>query len=573
MSERRNSRRLPSWALGLIVVAIIAFGFYVAFSKHLPFASRGYEIKAVFHDAQNVAVNSPVREAGVNVGTVTAVDPLPQSNAAVVTMAINDNGRPIHSDARLQLRPRLFLEGNLFVDVHPGSPSAPEVPANGEIPIQQTANSVQLDQILTNSLQSNVRGNLQLALKSIGDAFEKYGGAEGLRRIYSGGGPAYVNTALVNQALLGTRVHDLSGLVRNFDLVAAALARNRPQLKSLVTNLRTVTGSFAAQDQALAASIHELPGTLFAARPVFANLNASFPYVRAFAREALPGVRSSDPALAVGTPWIYQLRKLVSRPELRGLTHDLRPTIPQLARLTRVQIPFMDQARLLSSCFNHVVIPWSNDKVTANDNPQSGKSQIGTVYQETGYGLTGIAGESRSGDPNSQWIRAAVGGGTNTVVLPPAVTGLGEQLVGNTTFPILGSDPPISSSAKTPFKPQVPCETQQPPNLNSGGPGPAPTQMRTGASPSALFGPMAHSQLADLSRKYAQIYMDQMQAQNRQAAGNAIAANNEMASVIGRLRAWNRTDLPLYVKAVQQLTGAPIDQLARLAAIGAGAKP
>jgi phospholipid/cholesterol/gamma-HCH transport system substrate-binding protein len=571
MSERGSSRRLPSWAIGLIVVAVVAFGFYVAFAKRLPFSSPGYEIKAVFHDAQHVAVNSPVREAGVNIGTVKVVDPLPQSNAAVVTMAINNQGRPIHADARLQLRPRLFLEGNLFVDVHPGSPSAPEVSNGGQIPIQQTSNSVQLDQILTNSLQSNVRGDLQLALKSIGDAFEKYGGAQGLRKVYSGGGPAYLNTALVNQALLGTQAHDLSNLVRNFDLVAAALDRNRPQLRSLVTNLRTVTGSFAAQDQALATSIHELPGTLFAARPVFANLNASFPYVRAFAREALPGVRSSAPTLAVANPWIYQLRKLISRPELRGLTHDLRPTVPQLARLTRTQIPFMYQARLLSSCFDHVVIPWSNDTITANDNPQSGKSQIGTVYQETGYGLAGINGESRSGDSAGQWIRAAAGGGTNSVVLPPAVTGLNDTFVGNTTFPILGSNPPLSSSAKTPFKPQAPCETQQPPNLNSGGPGPAPQQRQMGGSASGLFGPLANTPLVDLSRKYAQIYMDQMLAQNLQAAGRSTASRQEMGSVDQRLRAWYGSDLHLYLNAVHQLTGVGLSQLHEVANIGAGA--
>jgi phospholipid/cholesterol/gamma-HCH transport system substrate-binding protein len=550
VSGTRGARRLPNWAIGLIIVGVVIFGFYLAFTKRLPFTSAGYEVKGVFHDAQNVAVNSPVREAGVNVGTVTSVDPLPSSNAAVVTMSINDSGRPIHSDARLQLRPRLFLEGNLFVDVHPGSPSAPELRSGASIPIQQTSNSVQLDQILT-TLQADVRGNLQLALASIGDAFQKYGGAEGLRQVFSKGGPAYKNTAWVNEALLGTRAHDLSGLVRNFDIVATALDRNEPQLKSLVTNLRTVTGSFAAQDQALQSSIRELPGVLFAARPVFANLNASFPFVRAFSREALPGVRSSGPTLDVATPFIYQLRKLVSKPELRGLTHDLRPTIPQLAKLAQRQVPFMEQARALSSCFNHVIIPWSDNTVTSGD----GESGIGKVYQEAGYALTGIAGESRSGDANGQYVRVAAGGGTNTVVQPPAVTGLTDQLVGNTTFPILGSEPGINSSAKTPFKPTVPCETQQPPDIRSGGVGPAPTQMRMSGSPSILSGSQSNSQAADLARKYASIYMDYMRAQNDQAAGNALAGDKLMSDVMQRFRAYDRNDMPLYEQAIHKLIG------------------
>ncbi len=124
-----------------------------------------------------------------------------------------------------------------------------------------------------------------------------------------------------------------------------------------------MTGSFAAEDEALESAVGELPGTLFAARPVFTNLNRSFPFVRAFSREALPGVRSTPETLEVATPFIYQLRRLVSKPELRGLVKDLRPTVPQLARLARRQVPFMEEIRAVSSCFNNVIIPWSNDTV------------------------------------------------------------------------------------------------------------------------------------------------------------------------------------------------------------------
>jgi phospholipid/cholesterol/gamma-HCH transport system substrate-binding protein len=547
----RTKRRLPNWAIGLIMVVLILFGFYLAFTKKLPFSGNGYEVKAVFRDAQNVAVKSPVREAGVNVGTVTKVEAFPKSNAAVVTMQIKDAGRPIHDDARLQLRPRLFLEGNLFVDVHPGSPSAPEVKSGGTIPIQQTSNAVQLDQILTNVLQSNVRGNLQQALQAVGNAFEKYGGSAGLRQIYSKGGPAYLNTSYVNAALLGTRAHDLSGLVRNFDIVAAALDRNDPQLRSLVTNLRIVTGSFAAQSTALRAAIRELPGTEFAARPVFSNLNASFPFVRAFSREALPGVRSSGPTLQVATPFIYQLRKLVSKPELRGLVHDLRPTVPKLAKLTRSQLPFMEQARALSSCFNHTIIPWSNSSVVAHD----GEGAAGTVAEETGYGLAGIAGESRSGDANGQYIKVAAGGGANTLasaVLPTIQQNIdGQNFVGVLDSPILGADPPFNSSARPPFKPSVPCETQAPPNLDSGGATPPPP----GQAPIPLRASSGGSQLADVTRRYASIYMDYMRAQDMQAQGNALGAKRLMSQVAQQSASYQRKDMPLYEQAIKSLTG------------------
>ena len=42
---------------------------------------------------------------------------------ATVKMEIKDKGLPLHEDATLKVRPRIFLEGNFFVDIQPGSPS------------------------------------------------------------------------------------------------------------------------------------------------------------------------------------------------------------------------------------------------------------------------------------------------------------------------------------------------------------------------------------------------------------------------------------------------------------------
>jgi phospholipid/cholesterol/gamma-HCH transport system substrate-binding protein len=551
---RKEKRTLPNAAIGLIAVVLVVMGLFLAFSKRIPFTSRGYEVKAVFANAQNIATKSPVRIAGVNVGQVIKVEPLADSNAAEVTMTVKDAGRPIHTDARFQIRPRLFLEGNYFIDVRPGSPSSPELDSGAEIPIQQTQNSVQLDQLLTNTLQADVRGNLQLLLKELGDAFQKYGGAEGLRELYKSGGPAYKNTALVNEALLGTEPGDLSGVVRNFDRVAIALNRNQVQLKDLVTNLRIVTGSFAAEDQALASAIHQLPGVLESARPAFANLNAAFPPLRAFAREALPGVRSSGPTIDAALPFIRQLRALVSPSELRGLTADLRPTIPQLAKLTKRQIPFMEQARALSSCFTHVIIPWSNSKVGDGSTDAAG-DPIYPVYKETGYGLVGIAGESRSGDANGQYIRVAVGGGNNTVVTPaPPGSGLPGPLVGLTMNPLQGSEPRPEDSAKTPLKPSVPCENQQPPNLGAQV-GPAPRQYANpAAGKPALQTSVMQTPLGPALRQYKAIYDDYLTARRDLLAGRKGSAR-EVVDAFKQLQRFDTKTWPHAGQLLKQSVG------------------
>jgi ABC-type transporter Mla subunit MlaD len=386
-------------------------------------------------------------------------------------MELNDSARPIHADASFKLRPRLFLEGNYFVDMQPGSPNAPEVDDGHVFPVNQTAYSVQLDQVLT-TLQGDVRADLQTLLDQLGNAFVRYGGAEGFRQAFAGSGPAFKYTSQVSEALLGTQPGDLQGVIHGLDRVIRGLGRNEATLQDLVRNFRIVSGSFAAQDVALSQAIQVLPEVLDAAHPAFANLNASFPSVRAFAREALPGIRSTAPTIDAATPFIAQVRALVSRRELRGLVADLRPTIPKLADLASSSVGFLDEARALSSCFNEVVIPWSEDTVDPLD-PNYPLEPTGRVFEETAYGLAGIASESRSGDANGQYIRVLGTGGANTAIIPnavPTATGGGLQnLVGTTLFPLLGAMPNIRDSDKTPFRPGVACETQEPPNLQGGG--------------------------------------------------------------------------------------------------------
>ena len=197
-----------------------------------------------------------------------------------------------------------------------------------------------------------------------------------------------------------------------------------------------------------------------AADPAFAALNRAFPPLRAFAREALPGTLTTPDALDAATPLLRQIRLLVRQQELRGLVHDLDPTVEHLAQVAEGSPKTFSLVRRFASCFNEVIIPWQNMTVPAQGHPA-----VGRVYEETGYGLVGIAGESRSGDANGQYIRTNAGGGTNTVFAPnPEGTG---DLVGVTPFEILNSEPSINDSVKPKHNPHAPCERQEPPNLGT----------------------------------------------------------------------------------------------------------
>lgn len=459
--SRRGRKAKPSSnvRIAVITLAILLPLLFVGFTKSIPFKPK-YQISAVFESSNNLKKGSPVRIAGVEVGKVAKVEREGQgTTAAKVTMTIGKAGRPIHEDATAKIRPRIFLEGNFFVDLTPGTPGTKEMGDNATIPIQQTAVPVQFDQLLT-SLQSDTRADLKTLLHEYGSALDK-GGAEAFNRSIPYWKSAYRDSAIVSEASLGELPHDLSNYIKGAGATAAALDRNSGQLKSLITDFNTTANAFAVQQGNLRAAIAELPNTLHAAQPALASLNASFPPLRQFARDLRPGVQSSGPALDASIPLVHELRGLVSEDELRGFARDLRPTVPALARLSRESIPLAEQNRLLASCQNEVAIPWSKDQVPDKQFPANGP-----VYTEVGKAFPGLAGESRSGDANGQWFRVLASGGTNLVTMAPGV-------YGTTTNPILGSNPP--KSPRPVLDESKACETQQAPDLHTD-PGAPPEQ-------------------------------------------------------------------------------------------------
>ncbi len=531
MNRPNHTPRISNFQIGLIAIVVTLFAFYLAFTKSIPFVDGGgYELQGVFQDAQNIRAKSPVRVAGVNVGEVTEVEHLVDENgdgedAAVITMEIEDSALPIKQDATMQLRPRLFLEGNLFVDLAPGSPSAPELDSGDMIPIEQTSNSVQFDQVLS-SLQAPVRENLQIFFREFGDALDKYGGAKGFQESFRTSPDAFRYTAEVNEALLGTQPGDLTGFINNFDTVVAHLDRNSADLQGLISNLNTVSGDFAAHQASLRNAIIELPRALEAGRPALFKLNKALPPLRAFAIEALPGVKSADRALDDANPWIGQVRQLISQDELRGLVADLKPTIPDLAALAKESLPFLEETRALSSCFNTVVIPWSTTPIPNNDSDPPAAE----VYKETAYGFSGVAGESRSGDANGQEFRV-LGGGSGFSIAPFPTPEAAEPFTGVTPFEILGAQPALQSSAKTPFHPSDPCENQEPPDLRSSV-GAGPDTNPTSASLTATSG-----EKGELTRRYGEIITQIREAQKARDTGQP-GAKQALATLEQQFEAW-----------------------------------
>jgi phospholipid/cholesterol/gamma-HCH transport system substrate-binding protein len=417
-------RRLSNTTIGLIGLAVILVVVFLGWTKEIPFRSH-YEVHAAFAGSNNIRTGSPVRIAGVEVGKVTQVER--RHGGALITMRIDEKGRPVRADATAKIRPRIFLEGNFFVDLTAGSPSAPELEDGATIPVQQTATPVQIDEVLT-ALQSDTREDLKVLLREYGKALDGAGG-RGFNRSIPYWEPAYRDSAIVAEAMQGETGRDLSGYVKGAGATAAALDRNRKQLKSLITDFNVTAAAFAREEGNLKTAIGELPRTLGAAMPALAALNESFPPLRALAVELRPGVQNSEETLDVALPFVRELRGLMSEEELRGVAADLRPAVPDLAALVERSVPLYRQVRRAASCQNSVIQPWSVDTVEDKQFPAQGK-----VFEEAPKPLPGLAGESRSGDANGQWFRVLAAGGKNLVTFKPGV-------FGTTPEPLLGANP------------------------------------------------------------------------------------------------------------------------------------
>jgi phospholipid/cholesterol/gamma-HCH transport system substrate-binding protein len=453
---RRSAAGVPPLKAGLLALVLIALFAYFGFTKANPF-SNPYELKAVVDNARNLQERSVVRMAGVDVGKVTEVEAISESApAARVTMELQDDALPLREDAELRVRPRIFLEGNYFVDLRPGSPSARELEDGSTLPRSQSSAAVSTSEVLA-VLQSDVRQDLRTLLFEYGTRGLRGGGAEGFNRAVPFFRPAYRRSAIMNDALLGEHpTRDQQRILRGQQRTLAALGSSPRTLQELVTDLNTTAGALAREDVALEQSVPALRDTLRTAMPALDSLNAALPTLRAFAREALPGVRSATPTLDAAIPWIRQQSALMSEDELRGVAESLRRTTPSLVRLNRSQVDVLAQGRALSSCANNVLTPFSHAHIPSAE-PGNSEQE---VRLQTFRGFVGLAGESRNNDANTPYFHIQTVKPTN---LAAANGGRIEPLA------------PPNPNVPPPHRPDVPCETQEPPNLDApDGPGFAP---------------------------------------------------------------------------------------------------
>lgn len=447
-SERRTYA--AATAAVLVAVAITFFAF-----AH-PSLGGHYDVHAIVRDTSQITTGSPVRIAGVDVGTVTGLGRGP-GNTGELTMQI-DSGQHVRRDATLKIRPRLFLEGGYYVDLQPGSPTAADLPAGGTIPLPQTAIPVQLNDVL-DALDTPTRDSLRSFVREL-DTGLSNGGVAGLRRLAPQLQPLFRDIALASQAAQGQAPHDLSRLIAATARASGALARNPDELTGIAIGLDRTARALSSGGAALGQTVEALDRVERVAPGALTDADAMLPDLARFARAATPGLRGAPAQLRSISAAVSDLAKLVAPAERKralaalGVTfRDLPTLIDRLSALFPITQP-------LSECLSTHIVP--NFSATV---PDGNLSTDRPVWQDFAHSLVGLAGQAQNFDANGYSMRYQ-GGTSPGGFTSEGIPGLGQ--VTSASEPILGSRPVWLGPGVDPqFHPEVPCTSQPLPDLHS----------------------------------------------------------------------------------------------------------
>lgn len=354
-TRRRWGRRAGIAAAGLVALGALSVGVRAATS------SSGYELTAVFANAGELLRGSVVRVDGVNAGTVTSITL--RDNRAWVQMGISPQFLPIHKDATLTVDP-VSLLGARYIDLRPGSASSPALPSGAVIPVRQTSDSVNIQDIF-NVLNQPTSAALAALLASLGQGTAGQGThiAATLKALAPVLGDVQPLLKLLDQ-----QDQMLSAMVSQLAPVTAALSTDHGQaLASVVANATKLLAVTATDSQQLGSTVTELPSTLAAARqalgnvgdlaqqatpalssltPLTSQLSSVVNELHRFASAATPALTALDPVLSRADTLLLSLRPVVAQLEASG---------PSLAQLASSADPIVgDLSANLNNLFNFI---------------------------------------------------------------------------------------------------------------------------------------------------------------------------------------------------------------------------
>jgi virulence factor Mce-like protein len=399
---------------GAIFTVFVAIFLYIIYTKPpLPFfSSSGKTLQADFAYAADVVPGrTPVRVLGVDVGTVTGIARMANLHGVQVTMTLtNGSGITVKQDASASLRWRTLLGLNYYVDLTPGSTSAPPL-GDRAIPESRTSSQVELDQALQ---PLNAQG--RQALTTMIDQFDTgFADPSAVRQTIHDTAPAMENLAAGLPGLRGTVPgQDLPALVTSTGQWMGAAARDEVALGGLIDNGSVALGVTAAQRLALGSTFDEAPAALQQTEATMARLRTTIATLNPIAQRLEPGAVKLERAatlargaLAAATPLLSNLKPTLAaiRPSVNALGTAAGAGVPVIASLT----PTIDRVQ-------HSFLPFLNQT-----DPETKLKE----YEAVGPAVAGVGSAIALGDQYGTLAGFEAGFGENTVAgISPCSTNL-----------------------------------------------------------------------------------------------------------------------------------------------------
>ncbi|MCW3014693.1 MAG: Virulence factor Mce family protein [Solirubrobacterales bacterium] len=400
LDYRPGKHRPKTVRTGAIAVALTSIFLYTLYTRpSVPFLSGGgTELTAEFSAGTNVRPGyTPVRVHGVEVGQVTKIARAPSGKGAIVTMKL-DKGEDVKlkQDVRLALRWRTLLGRNIYVDIDPGSPSAPAW-AGGTVPRTRTEDQVELDSALE-PLDAKGRQALQTMITefdkgfadpaavraAIGSARSAPKGAASTSQATSGQATGAQGTLEAAAAglpgLRGENAGDLPKLVANASRFLGELSRDEVALGGLVTKGAGALGVTAARRADLSATLRTTPGTLRDTRTTLKRLEVTLDEVDPLADKLRPGLDRLAGTAASTQRTLTVLRPLLS--DLRPTLSSLRPALTDLRTASKAGIPAFTPLNHTMQLVEDKVLPFLKAKDPATKRPNY--QNIGPVASHAG---------------------------------------------------------------------------------------------------------------------------------------------------------------------------------------------
>jgi phospholipid/cholesterol/gamma-HCH transport system substrate-binding protein len=458
----------PLVVSAVTIFLAVAITYYAFSGKQVPFVHH-FTMHALVRNSVDIIPDSPVRIAGIDVGKVTGTSA--EGNLTKVNFEMSSNGLPVHKDATVTIRDRLFLEGGYYLQLDPGSPSAPVAGDGFTVPVSNTSYPVQFYQLLS-TFDLPTRQSLERALTTLNEGFSPPAGEQPTPENSGLGGfksavpqftPTLKDIAWVSQALHGTAPGDVERLLSSASNVTGTLQGSSSQLADLVTSLNRLSGALVATDGSLGQTIGGLDQTLQVAPPTLAAVDRALPPVVNLGVALDPSLKVAPPLVNAVTKSVNQLAAIVAPAERTRLLDALYNTFTGFPTTLRQLGEVFPITKGVTDCLRTHVTPILTQTV-----PDGSLSSGRPVWQDFVHLLSGLSAAVQNFDANGYWIRLISSVGDNGISLGKLP--LLGQILGVTpgSSGIEGARPQwVGDLGSAAFRPDAACSSQPVPSLGA----------------------------------------------------------------------------------------------------------